>query len=70
MGFGGGIDNSGTVTLTDCTLSGNSAAIAGGINAFSGRVTLTNCTVSNNSAQTGGGIDRDLLWRPWRGDAG
>jgi hypothetical protein len=56
---GGGIYiDSGTLTLTNCTVSGNSAADwGGGIFSF-GTVILTNCTVSNNSArQGGGGID-------------
>jgi CSLREA domain-containing protein len=64
---GGGISNSGTLTLTNCTLSGNSAAVGvgGGIyNETGGTLTLTNCTLSGNSAEgsnsatdgNGGGI--------------
>ncbi len=54
---GGGIDNSGTLTLTNSTLSGNSAPgdFGGGID-NSGTLTLTNSTLSGNSATVGGGI--------------
>ncbi len=46
-----------TVTLTDCTISGNSAGTAGGGLANSGTATLTNCTVSGNtSTDNGGGL--------------
>ena len=49
--YGGGMDNLGTVTLTDCTLSGDSAqsagnAAAGGGLVNKGTATLTNCTIS------------------------
>ena len=41
----------GTTTLTNCTVSGNSAAVGGGgLFANCGTTTLTNCTVSGNSA--------------------
>ena len=49
-----------TATLTDCTVSGNSAqGDGGGVYIYdSGTATLTNCTVSGNSAQAnGGGLD-------------
>ena len=54
---GGGINNSGTLTVTDSTFSGNSAADGGGITNF-GTLTVTNSTFSDNSATTfsGGGI--------------
>jgi hypothetical protein len=57
---GGGIDNNGTMTLYQCTLSGNSAEVGefggGGIYNL-GTLTLDNCTVSGNSAEYyGGGI--------------
>jgi parallel beta-helix repeat protein len=50
-----GIGNyAGTLTLTDCTVSGN---YGGGIfNNQHGMLTLTDCTVSGNSAYMGGGI--------------
>ena len=53
---GGGIAVYGTATLTDCTISGNSATRGGGIE-VSGAATLTDCTVSDNSAgRDGGGV--------------
>ena len=56
---GGGIVNRGTLTLTNSTVSGNSAGSlgsGGGIFSF-GTLTLTNSTVSGNSAGIhGGGI--------------
>jgi Right handed beta helix region len=58
---GGGILNEGMLTLTNCTLSYNSAGgvfggnSAGGI--FNGgTMTLVDCTISDNSASLGGGI--------------
>jgi hypothetical protein len=64
---GGGIVDDGPLTVTDCTLSGNSAigdgiagdaAFGGGI--FNdGPLTVTNCTLSGNSAAIGGGIFND-----------
>jgi hypothetical protein len=58
---GGGLANyGGTLTLTDCTVSGNSAKNGGGLANDSGTDTLTNCTVSGNSAgNLGGGIFND-----------
>ena len=54
-GGGGGIFNSGTLTLTNCTLSGNGATYGGGIFNNGGTLTLTNCILSGNSAESGGG---------------
>ena len=55
---GGGLYNfNGTATLTNCTVSGNSATHRRrrrGCN-YGGTATLTNCTVSGNSAGYGGG---------------
>jgi hypothetical protein len=63
---GGGIFNDhSTLTLNNCTLSGNSAGVGGGIfnNAatygYPGTLTLNNCTLSGNSAGIGGGIYND-----------
>jgi len=53
---GGGIANSGTLTLSDTTISGNSAGAGGGIDNV-GTVTISDSTVSGNSAGTGGGVD-------------
>jgi len=56
---GGGIFNLGTLTLTDSTVSDNTAQVGGGIN-NSGTLTLTNSTVSGNTAQVyGGGISNN-----------
>ena len=57
-GNGGGLLNSGEVTLFDCTFSGNSAAYGnGGGLANSGQANLTDCTISGNSAgDFGGGV--------------
>ncbi len=47
----------GTTTLTDCTISGNSAlGNAGGVGTDYSTTILTNCTVSGNSAVSGGGL--------------
>ena len=54
---GGGIDNSGTLTITNSTVSGSlSDCDGGGIYNGSGTVTLTNSTVSGNTCDDGGGI--------------
>ena len=59
VGFGGGIDNSGTLTLSNSTLSGNTATYGGGLeNSGTGTATLSNDTITANStSSTGGGID-------------
>jgi predicted outer membrane repeat protein len=56
---GGGVQNLGTLMLTNCTVSGNSASGGGGGLSSSGTLTLTNCTVSGNSASfsNGGGLN-------------
>ncbi|MGB7951982.1 MAG: choice-of-anchor Q domain-containing protein, partial [Candidatus Binatia bacterium] len=53
-GRGGGIRNTGTLTLTNITVSGNSGDFGGGIRNF-GTLTLTNSTVSGNGADSSGG---------------
>ncbi|HTY56777.1 MAG TPA: choice-of-anchor Q domain-containing protein, partial [Candidatus Binataceae bacterium] len=53
---GGGIENNGTVGLTNCTFSSNSSTGGdGGAVDNNGSLTVTDCTFSNNSAPTGGG---------------
>lgn len=51
---GGGIRSSGTITLTNMTLSGNSAGIGAGL-WNNGTAVLTNVTLSQNSASNNGG---------------
>ena len=44
--------NRGTATLTNCTITGNSATSGGGMDSTCGMpTTLINCTVSNNSSE-------------------
>ncbi|MBN2292730.1 MAG: cadherin-like domain-containing protein, partial [Pirellulales bacterium] len=63
--YGGGIYNkSGSLTLTNCTLSDNSASYGGGISNGSDMLTLLNCTLSGNSVSNdGGGIYHSNLGR-------
>jgi hypothetical protein len=66
IGGGGGILNSGTLTLTGCALRGNHVTYVGGNTGFGGGVsnagtlTVRNCTLSGNSTggspSEGGGI--------------
>jgi hypothetical protein len=54
---GGGVYNAGSLTLTNDTLSGNSAKYnGGGVYNGNGTATLTDDTLSGNSAQCGGGV--------------
>jgi hypothetical protein len=63
-GWGGGILNNGTVTISNCTISDNSAAVSGaprtavgGAICNEGTLTITHCTVTGNHADGhGGGI--------------
>ncbi|MBX7234578.1 MAG: cadherin domain-containing protein [Caldilineales bacterium] len=56
-GGGGGIFvTAGLLTLTNSTLSGNSAVVGGGIFARDATVAVSNSTLSGNSAGFGGGI--------------
>ncbi len=55
---GGGIGNQGRLSVTNSTISGNSADEGGGLYS-SGRGTVTDSTISGNSASNGGGIDQD-----------
>jgi Right handed beta helix region/Chlamydia polymorphic membrane protein (Chlamydia_PMP) repeat len=55
--FGGGISSEyGNLTLTESTISGNSAGYGGGIFSRHGDVTMIGSTLSGNSASYGGGI--------------
>ena len=54
--MGGGISSSGTLTITNCTFSGNSTTSGGGgIYNNSGTLTITNSTFSGNSTGDNGG---------------
>lgn len=57
-GFGGGgIYNAGTLTMVNCTVSGNiHGGKGGGIYTVLVRTHLNNVTVTNNTAPTGGGL--------------
>ncbi|MGH2616439.1 MAG: hypothetical protein ACRDJC_14445, partial [Thermomicrobiales bacterium] len=59
--FGGGIRNFGSLELTDCTITGNTATNFGSGIDNSGTLKLTGCTVSGNVAMAsqGGGIRND-----------
>ena len=52
---GGGIFNTGTLALTNCSLTGNTANLGGGI-ANTGTLALANCSLTGNTAGSGGGI--------------
>jgi Bacterial Ig-like domain (group 2) len=56
---GGGVFNAGQLTLSDCTVSGNSANLGGGGSGGgvynNGTMAMTNCTISGNSADGDGG---------------
>jgi hypothetical protein len=53
-GHGGGVQNFGTLSMVDSTVSGNSAGISGGGLYNFRTATLLNSTVSGNSAVFGG----------------
>jgi hypothetical protein len=54
--FGGGVLNFGTLTVRDCTLTGNSASYGGGGIYNAGTLTITDSTLTGNSASYGGAI--------------
>ena len=59
-GYGGGVENAGTLTMTGCTLSSNFASAGGGVqNERGGTLSMTGCTLSGNYAfdNGGGGVD-------------
>ena len=53
--YGGGIYNDGSLTVTNCVFSGNSATNGGGI-ANAANLTVINCTSISNTASEGGGV--------------
>jgi hypothetical protein len=59
-GWGGGIVNTGTLNLTDASVSDNTSSSTGGAIQNTGTLTLTGSTVSGNSAsESGGGLFND-----------
>jgi CSLREA domain-containing protein len=58
-GSGGAISSSGTLIISNCTFSGNSAFRGGAIYKLVGTLTITNSTFSGNTANDGGGIYND-----------
>jgi CSLREA domain-containing protein len=54
-GWGGGLDNAGTLTLTGCTFINNTAVFGGGIN-NSGNLSVNGSTVSGNHGSLGAGL--------------
>ena len=55
---GSGIDNEGTLTITESIISGNTTyGSGGGIDNYNGTITITASTISSNSAGSGGGIE-------------
>jgi predicted outer membrane repeat protein len=57
---GSAIFNSGTLTVTDCAFSGNSAGADGGAIDNGGTLTVTNCTFNGNTA--GGNADGGAIY--------
>ena len=54
---GGGLETYGAMTMSNCTISGNTAYKGGGIAVVGGHLTLTNSTISGNDGTgSGGGI--------------
>jgi hypothetical protein len=57
--YGGGIDNLGTLSISNTTIAGNHCDFdGGGIDNFA-TATLTNCTISGNTGDLNGGIVND-----------
>lgn len=59
--LGGGISNSGTLTLTNNVVSGNTAGGAGGGVTNAGTLSLNGTTISGNTANSGAGIYSNVL---------
>ena len=58
-GTGGGVSNNGSLTVTNCTFVGNTAAGGGAIynGGPAGTLAVTNCTFSGNVSAAGGAIE-------------
>ena len=55
LGLGGGISNSGSLTLTGCLVAHNAGQLGGGLY-NDGQATIVDCTFSSNTALWGGGL--------------
>lgn len=55
---GGGVENNGTVDLTDCTIKGNAANLGGGVY-NTGTTVFTDCAITDNQSTMGGGINNN-----------
>ncbi|MGB3404731.1 MAG: Calx-beta domain-containing protein [Microcoleaceae cyanobacterium] len=53
---GGAIANSGTLNITNSTITGNNAVNGGGVVVIDGQVNITNSTIAGNTAENGGGL--------------
>ncbi len=58
-GYGGGIDNSGSLTVSNSTFSGNRSVYGGGIN-NSGSLTVSNSTFSKNTVFGDSGVNSKI----------
>jgi CSLREA domain-containing protein len=52
---GGGVINDGTLTITNCVISGNTAVSGGGVFNHGGTLTISNSTIDHNLATSSGG---------------
>ena len=63
---GGGLLSFGSqLTLTECTISGNSSAAGGGLYTHFGSLSMSRTTVSGNTANYGGGALRAIPRWTW-----
>lgn len=63
--FGGAVYNLGTVTMTDCVLTGNQAGLYGGAIYNNGILNTNNCVFDENYAPQGGSIFNDPIGRSY-----
>ncbi|OQD58976.1 adhesin-like protein [Methanobrevibacter arboriphilus JCM 13429 = DSM 1125] len=63
--FGGAVYNLGTVTMTDCVLTGNQAGLYGGAIYNNGILNTDNCVFDENYAPQGGSIFNDPIGRSY-----
>ncbi|MBQ3388987.1 MAG: hypothetical protein IJG60_07230 [Thermoguttaceae bacterium] len=61
-GNGGGIQVSGgSLTMTDCVVTGNTARTSGALDVYNGSVTVINSIFTNNTATSDGGVSQNYL---------